>query len=513
MLSTFQLYCLAAAAFVCSAVATPLVRCVALRIGLVDAPDGRRKIHGGTIALGGGVAVLLSMGFVVAFALAGPLSVNNYAQERQGLLFGLAAAAVILCAVGLFDDYFELRARHKLLGQVAASLVVMSSGLVIQSVELFGQHVQLGLLAWPFTLFWLLGAINSVNLIDGADGLATTIGIILSSTIAIVSWMTGNELSCVLALCLAGSLAGFLIFNFPPATIFLGDAGSMFIGLMAGALAISGCLKGAAGVAMAAPVAIWAIPAFDCGIAIVRRKFTGRGVSTTDRGHLHHCLLRRGYGDRQMLAWVAGLCGFTAAGALLSVVFKTEAIAIASVVFVVGFLIATRVFGHAEFVLVTDSFVNMGASLLAPSRRGQLAVRKRTVHLQGSRAWEPVWNVLTGAAEQLELTSLRLNMNLPWLHENYHATWHRKHTEAAHDLWYADVPLQLRGRTVGHLRVAGSTRFGSANESLTKFAELVSSVEGQLEALAEELIGKQEPRGRQVIDSEAERLAVPSKAR
>jgi UDP-GlcNAc:undecaprenyl-phosphate GlcNAc-1-phosphate transferase len=485
---------LALAALASSAVATPVVRWLAMHVGLVDAPDGRRKIHGRAIALGGGVAVLASTTLVVVAALAGPLAELNPTGEHRRLLIGLATAAVALCLVGLFDDYFELRARHKLLGQIAASLIVMGSGLVIESVELFGQHIQLGLLAWPFTLFWLLGAINSVNLIDGADGLATTVGIILSSTIALISWMTGNDLMCVLALCLAGSLAGFLFFNFPPATIFLGDAGSMMIGLVCGTLAIFGCLKGATSVAMAAPVAIWAIPAFDCGIAIVRRKLTGRSVCTTDRGHLHHCLLRRGIGNRQMLAWVAGLCGFTASAALLSVQFHNEAIAVAGVAIVACVLVTTRVFGHAEFLLVTNSFLNIGASLFMPSRRGRWAVRKQTVHLQGSRKWEPLWDLLTAAAEQLELASLRLNMNLPWLHESYHATWNCEHTEAAHDLWHADLPLQMQGRTVGHLRATGSTRTGPASEWVMKFAELVSSLEEQLDALAMETAAVGEPR-------------------
>ncbi|HEY5313532.1 MAG TPA: MraY family glycosyltransferase, partial [Pirellulales bacterium] len=492
MISLSQLAWLTLAALVCSALATPVVRWVALSIGLVDAPDGRRKIHGRVIALGGGVAVLMSTALVVTIALVGPLAGLDHTPQHHHLLMGLAAAAIVLCAVGLFDDYFDLRARHKLLGQVAASLIVMASGLVIQNVELFGHHFELGPLAWPFTMFWLLGAINSVNLIDGADGLATTVGIILSGTIATVSWMAGNELSCVLAICLAGSLAGFLIFNFPPASIFLGDAGSMLIGLVTGVLAIAGCLKGAASVAMAAPIAIWAIPAFDCGIAIVRRKLTGRSMCTTDRGHLHHCLLRRGFGSRQMLAWVAGLCGFTAAGALLSLYFNNEAIAVASIFIVGSFLVATRVFGHAEFLLVTNSFMNISASLLVPGWRGHWTVRKRTVHLQGSRKWEPLWDVLAAAAEQLELTSLKLNMNLPWLHESYHATWHREHTEAAHDLWHADLPLQLQGRTVGHLRVTGSTRTGPASDWVTKFAELVSSVEGQLDLLAGEPVVKPE---------------------
>ncbi|HEX4148205.1 MAG TPA: MraY family glycosyltransferase, partial [Pirellulales bacterium] len=486
MISLYALIGLAVAAVTASAIATPIVRWLATRLGLVDAPDGSRKIHGRAIALGGGVAVLLSTALVMIAALAGPLANLNPTGEHRRLLAGLAAAAVVLCLVGLFDDYFELRARHKLLGQITASLIVMSSGLVIHSVELFGQHLELGLLAWPFSLFWLLGAINSVNLIDGADGLATTVGIILCSTIAAVSWMTGQELSCMLALCLAGSLVGFLIFNFPPASIFLGDAGSMLIGLVAGTLAIFGCVKGAASVAMAAPVAIWAIPAFDCGIAIVRRKMTGRSMCTTDRGHLHHCLLRRGYDNRQMLAWVAGLCGFTAVAALLSLYFKNEAIAAAGVVIVVSVLVTTRLFGHAEFLLVTNSFMNIGASLFSPGRRDRRTVRKKTIHLQGSRKWEPLWDVLTAAAAQLELSSLRLNMNLPWLHENYHATWNREHTEAAHDLWHADFPLQVQGRTVGHLRASGSTRNAAASEWVIKFAELVSSLEDQLSMLARE---------------------------
>ena len=486
MIDGITLFLLTVAGFLAAVVLTPLARLLATHCGLVDRPDAVRKIHGRSIALGGGVAVLFSTALVVGLALLLPSVSQHLTESEWSFLKGLGPAAAVLCVVGLFDDFKGLRARQKLLGQIIASLTLMCSGFVIHSVQLFGSNIDLGLLSWPFTLFWLLGAINSVNLIDGADGLATTVGIVLSGTIAWMALIGSNDFSAVIALGLMGSLVGFLCYNFPPATIFLGDAGSMLIGLLAGALAIHTCLKGPATIAMAAPVAIWAVPAFDCAIAIARRKLTGRSVCTVDRGHLHHCLIRSGYSGRSLLFGVALLCGITASGALLSMKFGSEWMAFASVALVVGVLVVTRVFGHGEFLLATTQARQLVESLLTPPWRARGGVQKSTVRLQGSREWEHLWAALIESVDSLGLVRVRLTLNLPWLHENYHASWNRDSATKVEERWHIEIPLNVEGRIVGLLLVAGTTAEGAVGARLSQLGALVESVEDQLEHLIRE---------------------------
>ena len=275
-----------AAAFTTCLLVTPVVRKLALRLNIVDSPDKHRKLHQQATPLGGGVAVLLSFLGVVAAVLIFSDSQRAEAADNAWFLFGIITSAVVLCAVGLLDDRHGLRGRQKLLGQVGAVCILLSSGLVIDSVQIFGSTFELGLLSVPFTMFWLLGAINALNLIDGVDGLATSVGIILSAAASVMAILTGHPTEAFLAMAVSGALCGFLIYNSPPASIFLGDAGSMIIGLILGALAIRSALKGPATVVLSVPTAILAIPIFDVSMAIVRRRLTGRSIYTTDRGSL-----------------------------------------------------------------------------------------------------------------------------------------------------------------------------------------------------------------------------------
>src|SRR5262249_14448388 len=205
-----------------------------------------------------------------------------------------------------------------------AVTIVISSGLVVERVRLFHYHLEFGLLAIPFTIFWLLGAINALNLIDGMDGLLTSVGLIISAAIAVMAAYQGHWMAACMAVALAGALLGFLVYNFPPARMFLGDSGSMLIGLVIGVLALQSSLKGPATVALTAPAAILAIPIFDTAAAILRRKLTGRSIYTTDRGHLHHCLLGRGLSTRVVLLCISSFCLLTGLGALASLAWGNE---------------------------------------------------------------------------------------------------------------------------------------------------------------------------------------------
>lgn len=445
-------------AFAACSLLTPAMRAAALRLGIVDLPDGRRKLHRAAIPLAGGLAVCLAIEFalVTTWLLPGP-----HFEFDSLPVFGLAVASNLIVLLGLLDDRIRLRGRQKLTGQIVAASVLVASGLVVERIQVFSLNIELGLLSVPFTLCWLIGAINALNLIDGIDGLASGVGVILSLAIAGMATMTGHETDALIALALGGALLGFLLYNFPPATIYLGDTGSMLIGLLLGALAIRCSLKGPATVALAAPTVIWTIPMFDVGMAIVRRKLTGRSIYETDRGHLHHCLLRQGFSNKSTLVWVGLFCSCTALGALASVAYQNEWLALGSGFAVVVTLVLTRWFGHAECLLLGRRIRSLLMSLVQlphAENRPRHPVRDR---LTGTRDWDDLWNTLTVFAERFDLCSVQLNVNLPALNEEYYVHWDRRERGEDLEEWFTDLPLVSDNVAIGRLRIRGRCAHGS----------------------------------------------------
>jgi len=453
---TLPVYGVVLLAMLSSLLLTPVVRSLATSCGIVDSPDGRRKLHTHPIPLGGGVAVLVAVFFSLCVSIWLSPSVSSLLSGHERFLTGLAISAFSIVVVGLIDDRIQLRGRQKLLGQILAATVLMLAGLVVREIQMFGWHIELGLLSVPFTMFWILGAINALNLIDGIDGLAGSVGVILSVTIAGMAWLSGHHADAILALALAGGIFGFLLYNLPPATIFLGDCGSMLIGLMLGALAIRSSLKGAATVALAAPTVVWAIPIFDVGMAILRRKLTGRSIYETDRSHLHHCLLRRGLSGRGTLLWISGFCACTSIGALASVAQQNEWLAILSALSVIGILVVTRVFGHGEFFLLARRVRTLVLSLLHVGLSGKNGHRD-PIHarLTGTRDWNDLWQTLTEYAERFDLSWIQLNVNLPAVSEVYHVSWERKNEKSTQPQWSTEIPLMMSTSTIGRLSIRG----------------------------------------------------------
>jgi UDP-GlcNAc:undecaprenyl-phosphate GlcNAc-1-phosphate transferase len=447
---------------------------VGVRWGLVDRPDGWRKVHARPTPVAGGLVLLGAAGGAAAVAFLVPSPLGTAMDEQALPLLGLLLGAAVICLVGLADDRGLLRGRHKLVGQLLAALVVVEFGVVVHSVRVFDVTIELGVLAVPLTVLWLLAAVNSLNLIDGMDGLLSCVGLLIALALATMALLDGKpEVACV-ALALAGALAGFLLYNFPPASIFLGDSGSMVIGLAVGVLAIEGARKAPATVALATPAALLTIPFFDTLAAIVRRKLTGRSIYTTDRGHLHHCLLRRGLPVRRVLLAVSVFCLLTLAGALVSQALNQEWLAFAVSLAVVASLVLTQTFGHAEFVLLRKHLVAFGLSLLR--WRSPPATRLTEVRLQGSADWGQLWGVLIESAPRLNLTLLRLNVNAPSAYEGYHARWERPADEDVR-CWRADLPLTAHGQTLGRLEVAGQRNGEPVCEKITLVLTLVADFE------------------------------------
>lgn len=288
---------------------TPLVRDAATALGLVDAPGGR-KVHLVSVPRVGGVAIIAAAALallIVPLVAPWPFApiVDILAAVRPILIGGS-----LVFAVGLLDDVRPLPAWVKLIVQAAAALVAMQSGLLIERVTLLGQTWQLGLWSWPLTLVWIVGLTNAFNLIDGLDGLAAGISVIAGLTCAAILVARGHAAEAILISALVGAALGFLAYNFAPASIFLGDGGSLLFGFVLATTGLTGWQKGATALAAGVPLLIFALPIADAASALSRRLFRrgpSDGVSLSallarlvepDRSHIHHRLLALGFSTR-----------------------------------------------------------------------------------------------------------------------------------------------------------------------------------------------------------------------
>ena len=375
-----------ALAWLVALVATPVARRTAFHIGCVDIPDGRRKLHRRPTPLLGGVAVVL--GFMTAVSLITAVFVPLPTADEWKFILGLLLSGAAICIVGVCDDLWELGAGKKLVGQAAAAGILIAVGSQVRQVTAMGMTVDLGYLSIPFTLVWLLGAMNALNFIDGLDGLATGLGAIAATLFCVVAVASGKVVDAVAAAALAGSTLGFLRFNFPPARIFLGDAGSMFIGLVLGAISIHGSMKTPATLVFAVPAGLLAVPFLDGVVAILRRRLTGKALQIADRGHIHHCLLDRGLSPLQAVVCLWGLSIVTGLAALASFYWQNDAVALAAVAAVVGLLVASKSFAHHECGLLVSRI----AAALAAAR----SLLYRQSQLPSRRSAEPTLSAAPG---------------------------------------------------------------------------------------------------------------------
>ena len=450
------LLALSASSLVLGLLLIPLAKIAAVRIGLVDKPDNRRKIHAREVPVVGGVAVFMAASMAMLVALLVPSTVQDACLTNWPRLVSIWLACAILCMLGVVDDKRPIRGRQKLLFQLLALAVLMSSGFIVRKLHIFGTDLDLGLLAAPFTILWLLGGINSINLLDGMDGLLGTIGVVLSVAMAAMALLEGQLYTAVIAATLIGALLSFLVFNFPPASIFMGDGGSMPIGLLIGIMSVQ--VTGRDAPVAWAPfvaLAVLTVPMLDTLAAVVRRKMTGRSMFSTDRSHLHHQLLRKGLSPRGALIVVAGLTVASAAGAIASILLGMEWVAIVTPIVLVGLLIGTRYFGYAEFMLVLKQSRVTVMRVIFGQSKGR--AQQMEVRLQGSMAWDELWVHLVKRAGQLELVSMCLDVNAPAIHEGYYAFWESFGYSTGEDRggWLAEIPLESWGPVVGRVVLKG----------------------------------------------------------
>lgn len=470
----------AAIAVGCGWLCTRVARDIASRFGLVDQPDGRRKIHVRPVPLAGGLGVLVGTFATLTIASIISPTVAEDLNSKLSFVLSLLFASVIIAAIGVMDDRFNLRARYKLLGQLAAVFVMIVPGqLLIKEVSLLGFTISLGLLEVPFTLFWFLAAINALNLMDGMDGLLGTIGVIVLTTLAAMAISIGQPAAGWVAIAVAGSLIGFLRYNLPPASVYLGDCGSMLIGLVVASIGVGATLKSPT-VAIVAPAVLLILPIVDTAAAIIRRKLTGRSIAVPDRGHFHHVLLRAGFSNRRILLLVSALGMIAAAGALVSTYRNNDLFAIGTAFAIVLILMLAGLFGNAEYRLIRERTLSM-----LKKAAGGLSHVEQEVRLHGSAEWGQVWKDVTTTAEQLNVQTICLDVNAPAWHEDYHVRWDRVGPAAPpYTLWRAEIPLYGHGQAIGRLTVIGPRDEVSFAEKLIVLSQIVEAAEANASAVA-----------------------------
>lgn len=288
-------------AFVLSLVLTPLVRMFAKRVGAMCYPNSR-SVHKVPVPYLGGVAIYIS-------SVAAMVAIS---RGERAALPAVAVGGLIILVVGLIDDLRPLSPFQKFIGQVISAGAVILTGVSISFVTnpFSGRIVLLGFWAVPLTLLWVVSFENLINFSDGLDGLAAGLVGIASGAMVFAAVRAGAIRVAPEAAALAGAVFGFLPFNFHPASIFMGDAGAMYLGLALAVLSVQGLVKSAVAMSILAPILTLMVPISDMAFAIVRRKLSGRPASSADRDHLHHRLLELGMGQRRAVfsIYLVSLC-------------------------------------------------------------------------------------------------------------------------------------------------------------------------------------------------------------
>jgi UDP-GlcNAc:undecaprenyl-phosphate GlcNAc-1-phosphate transferase len=305
-------------AFLISVTLTPIVRRYCQKGHALDFPTIPRKIHTVPVPRLGGIAIYLGF-FLPLFAVfLTDGKVYELFAQRVDTLISLFVTSTLVFAIGIYDDIRGATVFQKLVVQLAAAVIIYFLGFKIQLLSIpFVGSVNPGILGFPLTILWIVGVTNAINFIDGVDGLACGVGFFSVSTMFILSLFLHRTLTAFFAAALAGGLFGFVLYNFAPATIFMGDSGSLFIGFIIATISLYGLQKSSTAVVLLIPIIVLGVPIADTVLAIIRRIGNGRSPFTADKEHIHHRLLRMGLSSRQVTLILYAVCSSLGITALL----------------------------------------------------------------------------------------------------------------------------------------------------------------------------------------------------
>lgn len=292
--------------FVCSGVvsylATAVVHRAAQHIGLVDLP-GDRKIHATATPRLGGIAIIFGFGFPLLLGAANAKAAS-LVTKNMTYLFAVLASGSLIVGLGVYDDLIGTNAPKKFAVQFAAAIILVSFGFHFDFISIAGRQIDLGVFGLIASVVWIVGVMNAMNLIDGMDSLATLVGITIAAAFTVIAFLRNDVFSLVTMVALTGSLIGFYPWNKPPAKIFMGDTGALFIGLLLAATSIARPSKSPAALIIGGPMLALALPVLDT-LIVMKQRFAENGTTaggrfarlfTADRRHIHHILVAR-YGS------------------------------------------------------------------------------------------------------------------------------------------------------------------------------------------------------------------------
>jgi len=409
---------------------TPIIRDIFRSYRVVDQPDQNRKVHLHPIPRVGGIAI--AMAYALAFFLNLPKDGQPLSRELS-LLPNLLPAALVVFATGLIDDFIGLKPWQKLIGQIGAAGLACWSGVSLASVG--GSPISAGW-AVPLTIGWLLVCTNAFNLVDGLDGLAAGVGFFATLTVFVAALLHGNSPLAFAALPLAGCLLGFLCFNFNPATVFLGDGGSLLIGFLLGCFGVIWSQKTLTLLGLTAPLMAMSIPLIDVLLCIVRRWLRHQPIFSADRGHIHHKLLDRGLTTRQTVLLLYGLCGV---GAMFSIAQSfVNNLGLAAVVvaaFVTVTWMGVHYLSYAEFMLA-GRLLRVGELQRSVSARLQLAALEKAI--LDAKSLNDCWTAIVNVRDTFGFAGMRMNIG-GTVYEDWRPGISREH------YWVMTIPIGTHG--------------------------------------------------------------------
>ncbi len=392
----------AAVSLLLSLVFTPVVRDLFKACNIVDQPDQLRKTHQGSIPRAGGLAILVSYFGTIGLALVVLPQGSRLMSHRENMFLGLLPAIALVFLTGLVDDIRGLQPKTKLVAQILAASWACWDGVRITAIN---DHPVASWWAIPLTVFWLIACTNAINLIDGMDGLAA--GVALFATLAALSAaiVQGNTGLILAAAPLAGCLVGFLWYNFNPASVFLGDSGSLTIGFLLGCFAVIWCQKSATLIGVAAPLIALSVPLMDVSLSVSRRFISNRSIFAADRGHIHHRLLARGLPPRRAALLLYGVCGAASIVAvLLGYVGQPFGIGLMTVA---GALACFGIWQlrYVEFEIARQLFVS---GRFRRAVEEEMGIRRLQEGLNAAQSPEDCWALICNVSRDMHFNSVTL---------------------------------------------------------------------------------------------------------
>jgi UDP-GlcNAc:undecaprenyl-phosphate GlcNAc-1-phosphate transferase len=373
---------------------TPLTRYWSMRLGLVDRPDQKRKLHPCAVPRTGGVPILLSYCMAYGLALMLPLSASGMIASHRATIDRLLPPVALIFLTGLADDWLGLKPWQKLIGQMAAAVWAYQAGVRILGV---GDHALAPWCGLFLTVGWLVLCSNAFNLIDGVDGLAAGVGLTATLTMLVAGLLHGDFMLAIATAPLAGCLIGFLCYNFNPASIFLGDSGSLLIGFLLGAYGIIWSQTSATMVGLAAPAMAIALPLLEVCLSVLRRFLSGEPIFAGDRGHIHHRLLERGFTPRRVALLLYGGCGVAASLSLLQSVVHGRYAGLTIVLFGAATWAGVHGLRYVEF----GAAVRFVCIRLRPIMSGHVKMELLAQRLEAATTVEECWQAVERAGLSL----------------------------------------------------------------------------------------------------------------